>query len=92
MEKDNPYAHLIAKAWKDPAFKKKLKTQPFVVLSEHGIKIPENRTVRLVEDDAKTFTIVIPYLPENADQLSEEELSAIVAGWYTEGEGIRQNE
>ena len=65
---------VIAKAWKDPAFKKKLLKDPKSALKECGYSIPENMSVRVIEDTANTYTFVMPPSPTNARELSPAEL------------------
>lgn len=71
---------LIAKVWKDPTFKKKLLTNPKQTLIEMGYQIPEGINVRVVEDDAKTLTFVIPHAPKEVNELSEKELCNLAGG------------
>ena len=40
QELDACWGQLVAKAWKDPAFKKRLLAQPAAVLKEEGIEMP----------------------------------------------------
>jgi hypothetical protein len=71
---------IIAKAWKDPTFKKKLLENPKEALKECGVKVPENVNVKVIEDSEQNYTFVIPESPANAVRLSEEELEKISAG------------
>jgi hypothetical protein len=70
---------IIAKAWKDPNFKKKLLENPKEALKECGIKVPENVKIKVIENSEQNYTFVIPQSPANAAQLSEQELEKISA-------------
>ena len=74
------HSEVVAKAWKDPTFKKKLLSQPKEALKECGCTIPQNATVKVIEDAANSYTLVLPATPPNAQKMSEAELSKIAAG------------
>ncbi len=71
---------IIAKAWKDPAFKKKLQTNPGQALKEMGMNIPANVNVKVIEDTDSSYTFVLPASPANAKNLSEAELETVAGG------------
>ncbi len=70
---------IIVKAWKDPAFRKRLLAKPKETLKEMGLSVPDNVQVRIQEDDAQHFTFVLPPPPMNMSNLDEAELKRIVA-------------
>jgi hypothetical protein len=70
-------AEVIAKAWKDPEFKKKLKKDPASVLREMGLQIPASLKVRLIEDDTNILTFVLPHEPR--ERISADELDRVAA-------------
>ncbi|GAB1394985.1 hypothetical protein MASR1M60_31490 [Rhodocyclaceae bacterium] len=70
---------LIAKCWADEAFKQKLLADPAGTLKAEGMAMPEEVTVRVVENTAENFTLVIPAMPTD---LSDEALSAVAGGWW----------
>ena len=73
IEERKEYAKVIAKAWVDEEFKKRLLADPATVLKENGIEIPEGMTVKMVEQ--KETEIQIPLPPKPADvSLTVEEL------------------
>ncbi len=47
IEERKEYAKIIAKAWVDEEFKKRLLADPATVLKENGIEIPEGMTVKV---------------------------------------------
>ncbi len=71
---------IIAKAWKDPTFKKKLLTNSREALNEMGMNIPANVNVKVIEDTNSTYTFVLPVSPANAKNLSEAELETVAGG------------
>ncbi len=71
---------IIAKAWKDPAFRKKLISKPKETLREMGYtSIADNMEVRIQEDDARHFTFVLPPIPTQIKELNDEQLLKIAA-------------
>jgi Nitrile hydratase, alpha chain len=75
---------LIARAWKDVAFKNELLSNPKAALESEGISLPDNLEVRVVEETANAFYLVIPVQPSGVEELSEAELEAIAGGaWIT---------
>ncbi len=70
---------IIAKAWKDPAFRKKLISKPKETLKEMGYNISDKIEVRVQEDDARHFTFVLPATPTNIGELDEANLRRVAA-------------
>lgn len=57
---------VIQKAWEDPSFKQKLLTDPKTALYEVlGIQLPDNITLRTVEEGSNEFYLVIPPSPSS---------------------------
>jgi hypothetical protein len=75
-------AQLIAKAWKDEAFKQALLREPKAVLErELGAALPAGLRVEVLAPPANTICLVLPPPPlEAAGELSDEELEAVSAG------------
>jgi hypothetical protein len=71
---------VIAKAWKDPSFKQKLLKDPKAALKEMGCHIPENMTVKCVEESKSTLTFVLPAAPSSSERLTEADLSKVAGG------------
>jgi hypothetical protein len=57
-------ARVVAKAWTDEDFLKRLKQDPQTVLREHDIAVPDNVSVHVHENDANTYHLVLPPKPE----------------------------
>ena len=73
---NNPYARLIAKAWANEAFKKRLTDSPLEVMKEEGFNIPEGVKVRILEDSESEVHLVIPSRP-SSEEMSEQDLGAL---------------
>jgi hypothetical protein len=59
-------AKVIAKAWTDPAYKKRLLKEPAKVVAAEGIKIPKGTKVHIHENSKKAMHIVLPARPDAA--------------------------
>ena len=79
-ERDNAaaYGKLVAKAWRDPAFKAKLIADPQAVLREAGMAVPAGVTVKVVENTGTHLHFVLP--PKPTGQLSDEALDEVAGG------------
>ncbi len=75
-------ARIIAKAWKDKAYKQELLTNPKGVIErEFGIKIPEEVSIQITEETSTSLYMVLPMLHELEEaELSEEELLVLAGG------------
>ena len=73
------FAKIIARAWRDPAFKAELIANPAVALKAEGIVVPAGMTVTVVENTDKQFHLVLPPVP--TDELSDEALDGVSGGW-----------
>lgn len=57
---------VIQRAWEDPSFKQQLLSDPKAALKEVlGIIIPENVTLKAVEEGSNDFYLVIPPSPSS---------------------------
>jgi hypothetical protein len=72
------FAKIIAKAWRDPAFKAELIAIPAAALKAEGIDVPAGMAVTVVENTDKLFHLVLPPVP--SDELSDEALDEVVGG------------
>lgn len=71
---------IIAKAWKDPTFKKQLLEDPKAALNACGCDIPESMTVHVVEEAKGSYIFVIPASPSQLNRFSDAELESLAAG------------
>ena len=77
-EHDNAFGKIIAKAWRDPAFKAALIANPAAALKAEGIDVPAGITVTVLENTDKQFHLVLPHQPTG--ELSDEALEAVAGG------------
>jgi len=79
MSENKPeFGKIVAKAWRDPAFKAELIANPAAALKAEGIDVPAGMTVTVVENTDKLFHLVLP--PVQTDELSDEALDAVAGG------------
>ena len=72
------FAKIIAKAWRDRAFKAELIANPAAALKAEGIDVPAGMAVTVLENTDKHFHLVLPPVP--TDELSDEALDAVAGG------------
>ncbi|NDD58467.1 MAG: NHLP leader peptide family natural product precursor [Chlamydiae bacterium] len=62
MEKENSkiWAQVVAKAWSDEAFKRRLVKEPEKVLKENGFVLDPNINYHIIEDSKENKSLVIP--------------------------------
>ncbi len=58
---------VIAKAGCDELFKETFIAEPKTVLKAHGIVMPEDLDVKVVQQTKKRIYVVIPFKPDNAE-------------------------
>ncbi len=79
-EERNKLAALFAACWKDEALKARFMSDPKAVLAEHGIAVPANINVNVVENSDNTVHITMPMTPAGDGELSDEELTNAAGG------------
>ncbi len=72
------FAKIIARAWSDEEFKRKLINNPAEAIKEYGLKPTPGKTLKVVINDSKTEYFHLPIKPSEA--MSEEELRKVAAG------------
>ena len=75
---------LIEKAWKEDAFRQALRSDPQGAVERAlGGKLPAGVQVKVVEESADTFYLVLPASPDAApsSELSDQELDRVAGGW-----------
>jgi hypothetical protein len=90
-------AHLIARAWRDEAFRQELLHDPNAVLQRElgqfapGATLPEHLEIQIVEETPTTRYLVLPTNPvvESSEALSDADLAQVAAAgvriyskWY----------
>ncbi len=73
-------AQVIARAWSDPDFKAQLLDDPKTVLAGYGIDLPTGLNLKIVENTADTMHVVLPAVPSQAGDLSDEDLQNLAGG------------
>ena len=72
---------VIARAWSDAAYKAKLLSDPHAALAEHGVEVPEGKTVKVLENTAGTQHLVLPVIPDAFGELPLNELEKVAGGF-----------
>jgi hypothetical protein len=80
-------AEIVARAWKDADFKKRLIKDPKSVIQEAvtkmgGKKLPDDLKVTVLEESGKNIYLVLPPNPQTqkTDVLTDEQLEAAAGG------------
>jgi len=81
------WAAIVAKAWTDEAFKRRLLAEPAAVLTEHGMEVPPGVRCRVMEDTATVRHLTLP-LRADDEQIAEEDLSRVAAGAPTHARAV----
>ena len=69
---------LPPKWYKDPAYRSRIVREPREVLSEMGVNLAEDVTIRVWDSSAEVRYLVLPMRPSNTQDLNEAELAALV--------------
>src|SRR5262249_50639561 len=75
------FARLIEKAWRDPAFKRRLLAEPEAVFAEAGVPVHPDKKIRVVEETNTLGYFVLP--PPPGGGLSDIELDSVAGGGVT---------
>jgi hypothetical protein len=78
-EQGKKMGQVIAKAWADEEFKRKLLADATAVLKAEGIEVPDGVAMRIVENTDKMLHLVIPSAPASIE-LSDDELRHVAGG------------
>jgi len=79
QQESKQWAGILARAWGDENFKKRLLADPARVLKENGIQISGGRRVVIVEDTDKVVHLALPQKP-TSDELAQETLAQVAGG------------
>ena len=74
------WGEIVARAWRDEAFKQQLITNPKKVLTDAGMTVDEGVEVQIIEDTATTRHLVFPVKPTGGQALSEDQLELVAGG------------
>jgi hypothetical protein len=71
----------LARALKNPAFRQAFVSNPKAALErEFNIQVPNDVTIRVLEDTPSIHTIVLPAQEASVQELSDAELEAVAGG------------
>jgi hypothetical protein len=76
-------SQIVAKAWADADFKKRLLAEPAAVLKEHGAVVPASVHVKVVEDTEKVRHLILASRP--ARELTAQELETVAEAYTPMG-------
>jgi len=71
---------VIAKCWKDPAYKARFLNNPKEAIRELGYEIPEEVSLVVHRGKENVWNFLLPPEPANVAQLSEADLEKVAAG------------
>lgn len=77
---------IVTRAVEDSTFRKSLVSDPKATLAkEYGVTIPANADVRVFEESANSFYVVLPApVAESGSELTEDQLEAVAGGWFVQ--------
>lgn len=73
-----PVLGLPPEWYKDPAYRSRMVREPRTLLREMGLDLDEDVEVRVWDSSAENRYLVLPQRPEGAEDLTEEDLAALV--------------
>ena len=87
MSEDLVWGQLVARAWCDEGFMKRLRSEPRALLAEHGLEVPAGTRVEVVEgpeaqvvDADQVCRFILPANPPEG--LKDEDLVGDTVAWY----------
>jgi hypothetical protein len=75
VSQDRVWSQIVARAWADEDFKRRLLADPAAVLAEHGLDLPAGTEVRVMEDTERARHFTLPLNP--VGELVDEELVGV---------------
>jgi hypothetical protein len=75
----NQWGKIVAQAWDDERFRKRLLADPAAVLKEHGVVVPQGIRVKVLEDTDQLVHLTLPLKP-SSQELSDADLRQVVGG------------
>ena len=74
--------------YKSDAYRARVVREPRAVLADFGVTLPEGKAVRVWDSTAETRYLVVPERPTGTDDMSEDELAALVTRDAMIGTGL----
>ncbi len=81
---ESPFAKVIAQAWSDEDYKRRLLDDPSGVLAEAGAGMPDGVQLLVVEDTDTVKHLVLPTAPGEG-QIDEQDLERVSGGTFCGG-------
>jgi hypothetical protein len=75
---DKAWGQIVARAWQDESFKRRLLADPAAVLKEEGMELPARVKVKILEDGDQVVHLTLPQKPQG--ELSEQALAEVAGG------------
>lgn len=75
----NQWGQIVAKAWQDGEFKKRLLANPSAVLKEQGLETPAGVQFRVLENTDQLIHLTLPAKPREGE-LSDGDLENVAGG------------
>jgi hypothetical protein len=72
------WGQVVAKAWSDASFKKKLLADPAAALKASGLEVPRGLQVKVVENTDQVLHLVLPAKPRG--EISDSDLEKVAGG------------
>lgn len=72
--------YLIERAMIEPGFRRQLLTQPAVLLRDLGLPVGEDVTIKVFEEEPKSFCIVLPRILRDLEEMEDGELDEVSGG------------
>ena len=85
---------IIAKCWADDSFKQQLLAEPMATLKAEGIELPEGLAVKVLENTANVFNLVIPVKPTELSDIDLDHVAGAASRpardyWWQHCFGVR---
>jgi hypothetical protein len=78
-DRSRQWGQIVARAWGDEGFKKRLLADPEPVLRESGVAMRPGQQVQVLEDTEHVLHLTLPQKP-NSEELPEAALERVAAG------------
>ncbi len=72
--------YLVERAMVEPEFRRRLLSEPAELLRELGLPIGETVRIRVLEEEKKSFFIVLPRVLRDLEELDESDLGSVSGG------------
>lgn len=78
-QKINQWGQIVAKAWQDDKFKRRLLTEPAAVAKEFGLQVSPGVQLRVVENTDTLVHLTLPAKPRDGE-IADSELAGVAGG------------